>query len=456
MTDFKGMNVLVIGLARAGSSVALALADAGAAVTVVDEKPADSLSMIEYMDKLAGRGMNIVTSWSGNVEWNATDLIVPSPGVPRTHPALNDASKDCVPVWSEIEVAYRLSKAPIVAITGTNGKSTVTALTYHILKEAGVEAVLCGNIAGSGHTESPIATAASDARGSEVLVSEVSSFQLEWIDTFRPNACTITNVSEDHLDRYGSLAEYVAMKKRVYSNQTSEDVAVINTFRPETFDERLAARTLTLGEAGCDVVIDSGRAIMSSTGFEIRSEDLWAGARHNLENAAAAWLLAISQGADALSVPAAIMSFKGIANRMEILGTKDGRRFINNSMCTNPEALRSSIEACPGPMVVLAGGILQAEDLTPLEQVDRSRMRAAILFGRDGERLATTFADKAVRVEVVEDLAQAFSAGIAASFPGDTIILSPGCKSFDQFDDFIARGECFRSLVRECIGGSAN
>ncbi|MBA3725389.1 MAG: UDP-N-acetylmuramoyl-L-alanine--D-glutamate ligase [Armatimonadetes bacterium] len=456
MTDFDGMRVVVIGLARAGSSLALALTKAGAAVTVVDEKPADSLSMIEQMDRLAGRGVDIATSWSGNVEWHTTDLIVPSPGVPRTHPALNDATKRGVPVWSEIEVAYRLSKAPVVAITGTNGKSTVTALTYHILHQAGKGAILCGNIAGSGFPETPIATAASRALESDILVSEVSSFQLEWIDTFRPHACTITNISEDHLDRYGSFAEYAAMKKRVHSNQTSEDVAVINAFHQETFDDGLRARRLTFGEAGSDVVIDSDRAIMASTGIEIRSEELWAGARHNLENAAAAWLLASSQGADGESVPNAIKSFKGIANRMEILGTWDGRRFINNSMCTNPEALRSSIEGCPAPMVVLAGGVLQAEDLSPLERIDESRLRAAILFGRDGERLAPTFSGKAVPVEVVEDLATAFSVAIAASFPGDTIILSPGCKSFDQFDDFIARGECFRSIVRECIGGSAN
>ncbi|MGI8923983.1 MAG: UDP-N-acetylmuramoyl-L-alanine--D-glutamate ligase [Fimbriimonadales bacterium] len=450
------MKIIVIGLARAGTSLSVALAKSGAAVTVVDEKPADSLSMIEQMDKLSGRGIDIVTSWSGNVEWPSVDLIVPSPGVPRTHPALNDATKRGVPVWSEIEVAYRLSKAPIVAITGTNGKSTVTALTYHVLRQAGKSAILCGNIAGSGFPETPIATAASSAMESDILVSEVSSFQLEWIDAFRPHACTITNISEDHLDRYGSFSEYATMKKRVYSNQTFEDVAVINTFHQETFDEGLRARRHTLGGAGCDVVIDSDHAIMASTGVEIRSEELWAGARHNLENAAAAWLLASSQGADAESAPAAIKSFKGIANRMEFLGARDGRRFINNSMCTNPEALRSSIEACPAPMIVLAGGVLQAEDLAPLERIDGSRLRAAILFGRDGERLATTLSDKAVQVEVVEDLAQAFSVAISASLPGDTIILSPGCKSFDQFDDFIARGERFRSIVRECIGGSAN
>jgi UDP-N-acetylmuramoylalanine--D-glutamate ligase len=444
------MKVLVIGAARAGSSMAMALKRAGAVVTVVDQKPADSLDMIETMDKLAGAGIEVVSSWSGTPAWDKVDLIAPSPGVPRKHPALIEALSRGIAIWSEIEIGYRLSKSPIVAITGTNGKSTVTALTYFLLRSAGKDAMLCGNIAGSGFEEMPICDAASKSGAGKTLIAEVSSFQLEWVDAFRPHACAITNISEDHIGRYKDAEEYADMKRRIFENQTAEDFVVANLFDPKTFDASKPGKRFTYGPFNADVSISEGSADFGD--FQVSAAELWAGGRHNLENAAAAWLLARS--VDANPSREALLSFTGIANRMELIGEKNGVRFVNNTMCTNLAALKTSIDAAHPPVILLAGGQLDAQSMAPLDSIDYGKLRCACLYGRDGRTLLPYFQRSGVQVEVVDDLSEAFRMGVDRAQPGDTVFLSPGCKSFDQFNDFIQRGDCFRKIVHDFVEGT--
>ncbi|MDQ2986345.1 MAG: UDP-N-acetylmuramoyl-L-alanine--D-glutamate ligase [Armatimonadota bacterium] len=434
---------LVIGLARAGTAMAIALAKSGAKVHVVDQKAPDQLSMLKEMDSLEALGIEVRTAWSGEVDWSEIDVIAASPGVPPRHPTLREAQAKGIPIWSEIEVAHRISKAPIVAITGTNGKSTVTALTYFILKNCGRNAVLCGNIAGSGYQEIPITTAALKSTPDEILVAEVSSYQLEFIDEFRPRACTITNIGEDHIDRHGSIDIYKATKKRIYENQTPEDFSVVNKLRPETIASEMRARILFYNGADADIEVTETHV------GGIHVDDLWLPGRHTLDNAAAAWLLARSMGAQDEEIAGAVREFKGIRNRMELLAVHNGIRFVNNTMCTNPEALRASIESCRGMIVLIAGGALEARNLSPLDRIDLDRVRATFLIGKDAQALAPHFPEGS---RILEDIPQAFAAAMEVAQPGDSVLLAPGCKSFDQFEDFIARGETFRTLVHKYIG----
>jgi UDP-N-acetylmuramoylalanine--D-glutamate ligase len=429
--------------------MASALAKAGADVLVVDQKPADALEMISAIDRLAGKGIEVRTSWSGDVDWKNTDIVVPSPGVPQTHPALVASQRHGVTIWSEVEVAYQLAKSPIVAITGTNGKSTVTALTHHILKMCGAKSVLCGNIAGSGYEEKPIASAAISGSETDILVAEVSSFQLEWIDEFRPARATITRIAADHLDRYKSFEDYRQTKLKVFANQTEADVAVINVSRPETIPQDMRSQVLRYGAADADVAV--AESYIESKGIRVDAASMWATGRHNLENAAAAWILAstyvpIEQAADA------ILSFRGIANRMEMVAERNGRRFVNNSMCTNPDALLASLDAAQPPVILISGGVSKVDLERAFDTMGSKGVKAAVLFGKDGTRLAKAFAAQDISTQVVSTLEEAFNRAYSLSGPGDTVLLSPGCASFDQYSDFIERGEAFRAIVREHIG----
>lgn len=435
---------LVIGLARAGTAMAITLAKSGAKVSVVDQKAADQLAMLKEMDKLEALGIEVSTSWSGEVEWGIIDVIAPSPGVPLRHPTLMEAQSRGVPIWSEIEVAYRLSNAPIIAITGTNGKTTVTALTSCILKDCGKNAVLCGNIAGSGYPELPITTAAQQSEDGQLLVAEVSSYQLEFIDTFRPHICTITNIMSDHVQRHGGFEAYSRAKHHLYENLRADDFIVINSDKPETVPEQTIAKRVFFNRSDADLEVTETHV------GGIHVDELWAGGRHNLDNAASAWLMARAAGCGDAEIAAAIRNFKGVRNRMELLTEWHGVRFINNTMCTNPEALRASIEACRQPIVLIAGGALEDSDLAPLRRIDPSRIRRALLIGRDAEMLAPFFAHP----KTLPDLKSAFDEAVEAAQPGDALLLAPGCKSFDQFEDFIARGDSFRALVKSHVEGT--
>lgn len=439
---------LVIGLARAGTAMALALAKKGERVHVVDQKAADQLDMLQQMDRLEALGVDVTTSWSGEVDWGETDVIAPSPGVPLRHPALQEAVKRGVPVWSEIEVAYRISPAPILAITGTNGKSTVTALTWHVLSGCGFRAVLCGNIAGTGLNEVPITTAALEADDDSVLVAEVSSYQLEWIESFRPHVATVLNISQDHATRHGSVEAYARTKLRIYENQRETDFAIINRDNPETMPQHLAARMLAFHGDDPDLIVTDGQ--ISSDGAVLRVDELWLPGKHNVDNAATAWLFANALGADSREVCRHIKTFKGIDNRMELVASVNGIRFINNSMCTNPEALRTSVDAAPPSLLLLAGGQSDVQDYSPLDRVDVAKVRKAFLFGPDAGHLQRFFG----AAPTYTKMADAFAAAAQEAEPGDTVLLAPGCKSFDEFPNFEARGETFRALVREYVGNA--
>lgn len=447
MSEFSKKRIVVIGLARAGLSMAKALNSVGASVLVVDQKSADSPALFQPLDELSACDIPVVTGWAGDLDWNETDIVAPSPGVPRNHPTLVEACKRNIPIYSEIEIGYRLTKAPIIAVTGTNGKSTVTALTHHLLVHAGKSAILCGNIAGSGYFEKTICEAAINATDNDILVAEVSSFQLEWVEQFRPKSATITQITQDHLDRYRTFEEYSSIKTRIYQAMGIGDTIVFNKFRQETAPGPTQSAILSIGEFGSSAEIVDGVLRFSGSNVEIEMAKLWVPGRHSLANLAAATLLGYPFGMTPEIAAEAVRSFVGLKNRMELIGEKNGIKIINNSMCTNPSAVEASLDGIEGRVLLLAGGINKVHDLSPFSRT-APRIKGAFLFGRDSAQISDALKIGGCESEQFSTLEQAFDASLACAEAGDSIVLSPGCSSFDQFQDFIERGDRFRELVK--------
>ncbi len=445
-----GARVWVIGLGRAGVGMVRALVKRGAIVTVADQKSADAPEILKALDEVGGLPCEVITGWTGDVDWEHLDALATSPGVPRSHPVLQEAVERQIPIWSELEVAQRVACAPFVAITGTNGKSTVSALTAFLLRECGIPARLCGNIAGSGFEEETVTTAALTAREEEVLVTEVSSFQLEWIHTFRPRLATITQIVPDHLDRYSSFEEYRQTKHQIYKNMEGEDVLLVNRLRPETYPQaECRARVEYFGLSEDRVQIDEDRLRLD--GVSLKEEELWCGGRASLENVATALALTLQQGAPEECLLQAVRRFPGLSHRMERVGEVHGVVFINNSMCTNPEATASAVAGMKIPVHLLAGGVCKVPDLSPFAR-EAHRIRKAYLFGRDAKSLALVFQNAGTEVEVFTTMEEALESAVKQAVRGEAILLAPGCASFDQYENFMQRGDAFRQWVKQVMG----
>ena len=441
-------------MAKSGLSVAHAVQALGGKATVFDQKPADSPAILQAMDELHAMDVQAVPGWHGRLDPDEFDMLVVSPGFPRNHPALVDmAQRDVV---GEIEFAFRIANAPIVAITGTNGKSTTTVLTWTLLKAAGREAVLCGNIAGSGYPEVTLTDAAlTDA---DVLVAEVSSFQLETVREFRPFVAAITCVAPDHLDRHPSFEDYKQTKLRLFARMGATDAIVINrdeeSLLPGDFPED--PRKVRFSPSG------SG----ASNGFTARlNDELYFGGlkiaraslpllgEHNVANAMMAWEMACAilgeptpdQSAAMLS---ALMGFKGLANRMEVVGEKGGVLVINNSMCTNPAAVVASSRGLDRRQLLILGGNRKQLDFTPVGEYLRGTKHAAYLFGPDTGGLNGQLKGSWPSFSTMQE---AFVAAVASAMPGDAVVLMPGCASAEPYANFRERGDAFREMAKGWI-----
>ena len=447
----KGMKGLIIGLGRAGCGMAIGLKRVGADVSVVDEKSADNRKILSAMDEMATIGVSVTTCWTGDVDWDDIDFIAPSPGVPMHHPALQEAVLRNIPIYSEPEIAYRITDSPIIAITGTNGKSTVTALTYFLIKNCGKESILCGNIAGSGFPEVTICEAAVQANPDAVLVAEVSSFQLEWVSHFKPKGATITSISEDHLDRYQNIETYIEMKRKTFMNMNEEDFAVVNKLSANT-NEGIpeSVKAFFIDSKNADAVIEEDSLSFGNINKKININELWSPTKFNLQNTATACLLAHGCGIPIENLIEKVIEFPGLSNRMERIESSTGIEFINNSMCTNPSALSASLSSFKKPVLLLAGGINKIRNWEEVSKVSKS-IKKAFVFGKDRDWLERFFYENKVDVEQFGSLSEAFQNAFSSAQKSDTILLSPGCASFDQFESFIERGNEFRKLVQEVI-----
>src|SRR2546423_1892253 len=441
--NLRGIHLAILGAGRSGVAIAKAATARGASATLYDAKPLNALE-IDF-ETVHAMGVQIEGSFNGPFTPGETDLIVTSPGVDHRSPILQEAKQKGIQIIGEIEFAYRLAKAPIIGITGTNGKSTTTLLTYLCLQDVG--AILCGNIYGSGYEEIPLTEAADQAAEDQVLVAEISSFQLEWVDQFRPRCAAITNIAPDHLNRYDSFEEYAQTKRRIYARMSAPDVYVRHP-DPMTFaDPTPFIVRQTEFSNNCIALPD----------FQIPFETLPFKENHNLKNAAMAALLAHSYLHGFTQVPfdsiestinKGLQAFRGLGHRMERLGSRFGIQVINNSMCTNPAALIASSSAVPAHQRLLIGGLTKDLDFTPVRDFLKSAGHGAYLYGKDAAKINSQLGGT---YPVFNTMAEAFKAAIAAAKSGEVVMLAPGCASLDQYADFRARGEEFKRLAKEWL-----
>jgi UDP-N-acetylmuramoylalanine--D-glutamate ligase len=453
-------RVLVLGLGRSGEAVARYLArqrDAGAIETFAVLDEGAGAAVAERAAVLSAElGASVTVGVRGvDGEW---DLVVASPGIPPRSRLMRSARSLGAPVISEIEFAYRRACAPFVAVTGTNGKTTTTALVAHLLRGAGVRAEAVGNIGIP-------AVAAVDAAGPEdVLVAEVSSFQLALVVDFRPRVAVLLNITPDHVDWHGSLAAYEADKARVFANMGVGDVAVIDVddAGSAVWAERVEAQgvrvvrvsRLSPHEGGAWVqdgvlCVDTPDGVMRLCA----ADSLGIRGVHNVSNALAAASAALAMGASAQDVAAGLRTFEPIEHRLEHAGTVAGVEYVNDSKATNPDAVMKALTAFDDRrLIVLLGGRNKGSDFSELAAAVAGRCAAAVLFGECRHELETAFAASTMTssaLSVAVGLADALAAARAHAHAGDVVLLSPACASFDEFRDYEERGEVFKRLVSD-------
>lgn len=441
-TDFKGKRVTVVGLARSGIGAARALHALGAAVTVTDKKTPDQLAA--QIKALGNGGIRVEAGGHPDHIFIGTDLVVLSPGVPNI-PQVLLARRRGVKVISELELAWLLSDSPFIGITGTNGKSTVTTLVGLMLKRANKKVLVAGNI-GNALTGEPRLLA-----GQDWIVTEISSFQLEDIETFRPRIAAILNVTQDHLDRYAGMNEYLEAKAKIFMNQAEKDSLILNFDDPlvKSFAKKTSARIIPFSRkqrfnpGACvrdgDLVNDNRR--ICSAG-ELRIQGV-----HNIENALAAAAVSLAAGADRESVAAVLREFPGLEHRLEFVRKKDGVTYINDSKGTNVGAVEKSLEGFTEPVILIAGGLDKGSDFSPLHGLIREKVRLLILIGKAADKMAKALGS-ATETAFAKTLQDAVRLSAERASPGDVILLSPACASFDMFKDFEDRGRQFKEAVR--------
>jgi UDP-N-acetylmuramoylalanine--D-glutamate ligase len=440
--DFKGKQVTVVGLARSGVAAARALDSLGAVVTVTDKKPKDQL--IAQIGAIGSSRVIVETGGHPEHVFSGADLIVLSPGVPKI-PQVLAARQRGVKVISELELAWLLSDAPFVGITGTNGKSTVTTLVGLMLSRAKKKVLVAGNI-GNALTED-----ISLLKQQDWIVAELSSFQLEDIDTFRPRVAAILNVTQDHLDRYHDIDEYGESKARIFMNQRREDFLVLN------FDDTLVksyakravatvmpfSRLLRFNPGAC--VLD-GYLVFNNKRI-IHADEIKIKGVHNLENALAAAALAICAGADTQSVAEVLRGFPGLEHRLEFVREKDGVTYVNDSKGTNVGAVVKSVEGFTQPVILIAGGLDKGSNFSPLYDLFRKKVKLLILIGKAAEKMGKVLGTSTETVSA-KTLQDAVILASTRASSGDVVLLSPACASFDMFKDFEDRGRQFKDAVK--------
>lgn len=446
MSDFKDKKIVVVGMARSGIAAARTLQGLGARVTATDSKPQEALP---DLSELSAAAVTLAMGGHPDELLNGTSLIVISPGVPYRLPFLEKAKSRGIRVISELELAYNLSDSPFVAITGTNGKSTTTTLVDEMLKKAGLNVFLGGNI-GNALTDEP-----ADLRGRDFVVAEVSSFQLETIEDFRPRVSAILNITPDHLDRYRDMEEYTWAKARIFENQQNGDFLVLNADDPPSWRlrERAACRVIPFSRKRYvqrGVFVDNGRIVSNISGTRevvCPVADIRIQGAHNLENALAAAAISLAAGAGIDAVATVLREFRGLPHRLELIDVIGGVSWINDSKGTNIGAVEKSLEGFTSPVVLIAGGLGKGTDFTPLRPFVQEKVKALVLIGKSAKEMEAAF-DGLVPMRHAKSMDEAVNVAAGLAAAGETVLLSPACASFDMFKNFEDRGEKFAEAVR--------
>jgi UDP-N-acetylmuramoylalanine--D-glutamate ligase len=445
-----GRKVLVIGLGKSGTAAARLLMKRGARVKCSDAAAGPEIEA--RADALRRLGCEVESGGHSKDFCADADIVVVSPGVHSAHPLLRGLSAaGRIPVISEVELAYRCCRCPVIAVTGTNGKSTVTALIEKTLRDARIDAVAGGNI---GIPFSELVAAGKD-RG--FIVVEVSSFQLECIETFKPWIAVALNVSDDHLDRYDGFDDYVAAKAGIFSGQGKGDWAVLRSgdealWRRHGIDRGqrfLAFSAVRRSVPGA--FLDGGTLVIERDGKTeavCDAQDIAIPGAHNVENALAVALVASVCGVATTRVGETLRGFRGLPHRMELIARREGVVYINDSKSTNPDSLLRALQACGDKVVLIAGGKKKGFDYSSLSEEVHGRVKTLILIGETAELMRDQMG-RGMSVHIEDDLAAAVGRARAFARRGDTVLFSPGSSSFDMFKNFEERGEAFRKAVTD-------
>jgi UDP-N-acetylmuramoylalanine--D-glutamate ligase len=467
---YRGKDVVVLGLARSGAAVAKLFRDFGASVTVNDKKERSSCP---EADELEALGISVVCGHHpDSLIHPGVSLIVKNPGIPYSIPPVQAAQRLGIEIVTEVEVAYYISKAPIVAITGSNGKTTTTTWVGRMLESSGLHTIVAGNIG------RPLCEAALETEEQSRLVAELSSFQLKGTSAFRPKVACLLNISEAHLDYHGSMDDYIASKAKLFANQRNGDIAVINWDDPECrrIGQSLSHTVIPFSsrkrlDAGLyidpplaseeDPLTEEHALVYRSGNGEetviLPAKELGIPGRHNAENALAAAACAIAAGARMDSIVRSLREFRGVEHRLEFVRELHGVEYYNNSKATNTQATATALRAFEKPVVLIAGGLNRNLDFHDLLPLMKKKVKAVVTLGETRDifaELAREAGISAVKVvdngnSASEALDEAVRAANAFAVSGDVVLLSPACASWDMFESYEVRGRMFKQSVHK-------
>ena len=453
MMELKGKKVLVVGLGKSGLAAALFLRHRGAQVTVSDIRSAEALA--KDIPALLEEGINVEAGGHGLLTFRRQDLIVVSPGVPLDTPELVQAKALGRPIIGELELAARFLKGKILAVTGSNGKTTTTSLLGEILEKAGLPTLVGGNIG------VPVVALIEESADQTWSVLEVSSFQLETTEQFHPRIAVILNITPDHLDRHGTFENYALAKERIFAAQDENDYVVLNAdnLRAAAAAERSKGRVFWFSiehavdrgawVEGGQILFRSAKdahpeSVLPLAGIPLNGD-------HNVENVLAAVCAARLADASIEAIRAGVEGFKAVEHRLEYVATLNGVEIYNDSKATNVDATAKAIAAFPSNIHLILGGKDKNSDYTQLSDLLRARVRAVYTIGSAAAKIESQL-QGVVSIHSCETLDKAVSAIAAAAHPGDIVLLAPACSSFDQFESYEHRGRVFKELVNEWRG----
>lgn len=446
--ELRGSRVLVVGLGKSGLAAALFLRRRGAEVTVSDRRSADSLA--REIPSLVEAGVAVETGGHGLLTFRRQDLIVLSPGVPLNTPEIEQAQRIGIPVIGELELASRFLNGRILAITGSNGKTTTTSLCGEIFKAAGEKTLVAGNIG------LPAIAVVDESSAESWIVLEVSSFQLETTFSFHPRIAVILNITPDHLDRHGTFENYARIKEKIFANQNQEDALVLNGDDPVVQGVASRANTRVFWFSRTKMV-DQGAFLMKGAVVFRPSEyaapepilpvsSIRLKGEHNVENVLAAVCAARVAGISQNAIASAIAAFRPVEHRLEFVATVDGVEYYNDSKATNVDATAKAVRAFPGNIHLILGGKDKGSDYSELNPLLRERVKAVYTIGAAAEKISRQVG-KSVPLISCETMETAVDRAARAAVAGDIVLLAPACSSFDQFENFEHRGRVFKQLV---------
>jgi UDP-N-acetylmuramoylalanine--D-glutamate ligase len=435
---YKNQKVAVLGAGLSGRAAALLLKAEGAQVTVLDNAEERNL-LKSTIDNLRGQGVRVICGTAADEDSTIYQLAVLSPGIDPAASLARNFSSRKVEVIGELELGWRSCGLPVIAVTGTNGKTTTTELLAQMLDACGQRTIACGNIG------KPLSEVAREKNSFDVLTVEVSSFQLETIQTFRPSISLWLNFAPDHLDRYRSVADYRAAKLRIFENQTEDDVAIVNA--SETLP-KIRPRQITFSAYAdrADFRLAEG-AIVYQNQIVLRLAETKLRGSHNIENLMAALAAGVARGLSFRQMVPPLCAYEPRPHRCEFVREVGGVGYVNDSKATNLDAVEKALRAQTKPVVLIAGGKDKGFTFDPLRPLVKEKVRSTILIGEMAESIARAWSG-AVESEIANSLADAVERAHAVARPGDVVLFSPGTSSFDMFKSYAHRGDQFRALVQ--------